>query len=555
MSKMLKFHEEALKSILKGVKTLSKAVIVTLGPKGRNVVISRGMGGFLSTKDGVTVAKEIQLKDKFENMGAELVKEAASKTNDVAGDGTTTAIVLAEVIFTEGLKNVIAGHNPMSIKRGIEKAANVLVQTIEKQAIPISKPEEIEQIATISANNDSSIGKIVSEAIEKVGKEGTITIGEAKGNETMLVIKEGMQFDQGYLSPYFITNPEKMTAELDNPQILIVDKKLTTANELVPFLEKMMDQGSQPLLLIAEDVTDEALATLVINRLKNGLSVTAVKAPGFGDRQKALLADIAALTGATVVSEEIGLNIEEVGLEVLGRAKLIKIAKDETTIVDGQGQKKTIEERIKLIRYELNQTESEYDREKLEERLAKMVGGVAIIEIGAATKAEMDEKKMRVEDALHATRAATHGGIVPGGGVALLRALYALDALELSEEEAIGKEILRKACFAPAAAIARNAGMQGDTVSLKIFESVGNWGMNGMTGEFCDMVEAGIIDPALVTANALKNASSVSGLLITVAAMITDKPKPKAKKTSSQAMGGMGGMDPMGGMGGFGGMM
>ena len=554
MAKLLKFDEEALKSILKGVKTLAKAVIVTLGPKGRNVVINRGFGSPLSTKDGVTVAKEISLKDKFENMGAQLVKEASSKTNDVAGDGTTTAIVLAGAIFGEGLKNVIAGANPMSVKRGIEKAAKQVDEALTKQAIHITGSEEIKQIATISSNNDPEIGKIITEAMEKVGSDGTITIAEAKGVETTMDVKEGMQFDNGYLSPYFVTNAEKMMAELSNSQILITDKKLTTAKELVPMLEKVMEGGAKPLLIIAEDIADEALATLVLNKIKVGLPVTAVKAPGFGDRRKEILQDIATLTGATVISEEVGLDFETVGLDVLGRAKTVKVTKDETTIVDGEGDAQLIKKRADEIRAAMTNTTSDYDREKLEERLAKFCGGVAVINVGAATETEMKEKKARVEDALHATRAAAQDGIVPGGGVALIRAAKALDSLELPEDEMIGIDIIRKACYAPATAIADNCGKQGNLVAEKIAEKEGAFGFNGMSDEYCDLIKAGVIDPVLVTKSALKNASSISSLLVTIAAMITDKPAPKGEAPSMDGMGGMGGMGGMPGMGGMGGM-
>ncbi|MBS0607066.1 MAG: chaperonin GroEL, partial [Verrucomicrobia bacterium] len=438
MAKMLQFNEEALKSILKGVKTLSKAVIVTLGPKGRNVVINKGFGAPLSTKDGVTVAKEIALKDKFENMGAQLVKESSSKTSDVAGDGTTTAIVLADAIFSLGVKNVIAGANPMGVKRGIEKAVEKMNEALDKLATKISKPEEVKQIATISANNDPEVGAIIAEAMEKVGKDGSVTIAEAKGIDTTLDVVEGMQFDKGYLSPYFITNAEKMTVELDNALILVTDKKLSNARDLVPILEKVMEKGQRPMLIIADDVDGEALATLVVNKLKAGLPVCAVKAPAFGDRRKAMLQDIAILTGGAFVTEEVGLMLEDVGLEVLGRAKKIKVGKDETTIVDGAGNPKEIEKRIAQIKGEIANCTSDYDKEKLEERLAKLVGGVAVINVGAATEAEMKEKKARVEDALHATRAAVAEGIVPGGGVALLRAVKALDKLQLEGDEKIG---------------------------------------------------------------------------------------------------------------------
>lgn len=553
MAKMLQFNEEALKSILKGVKTLAKAVIVTLGPKGRNVVISRSFGAPLSTKDGVTVAKEIALKDKFENMGAQLVKEASSKTSDVAGDGTTTAIVLAEAIYSLGVKNVIAGANPMDVKRGIDKAVDTMNRALEGLAVKVSKPEEVKQIATISANNDPDIGSIIAEAMQKVGKDGTITITEAKSIDTTLDVVEGMQFDKGYLSPYFITNAEKMTVELENALILIVDKKISSVKEIVPMLEKVMEKGQRPLLIIAEDIDGEALATLVVNKLKAGLPICAVKAPAFGDRRKAMLQDIAVLTGGAVVTEEVGLRLEEVGTEVLGKAKRIKISKEETTIVDGMGSTKQVQERIAQLRAEIANSSSDYDREKLEERLAKLVGGVAVINVGAATEAELKEKKARVEDALHATRAAVAGGIVPGGGVALLRAVKALDRLKLSGDEMIGVQIIREAAFAPATAIANNCGKPGNLIAEKIFEKEGAFGYNGLTDEFSDLIKDGVIDPVLVTKSALTNAASVSGLLITIAAMITDKPEPK--KAPMPAMDGMGGMGGMGGMmGGMGGM-
>ncbi|MEN9343983.1 MAG: hypothetical protein RLZZ453_770 [Chlamydiota bacterium] len=555
MSKMLQFNEEALKSILKGVKTLAKAVIVTLGPKGRNVVINKGMGAPLSTKDGVTVAKEIVLKDKFENMGAQLVKEASSKTADVAGDGTTTAIVLADAILSLGIKNVMAGANPMNLKRGIDKAVAKINETLDALATPVGKPQEIEQIATISANNDVEIGKIIAEAMEKVGKDGTITIAEAKGIDNTLDVVEGMQFDKGYLSPYFITNAEKMVVEYDDALILITDKKLSAIKEIVPILEKIMERLKKPLLIIADDVDGEALSTLVVNKLKAGLAVCAVKAPGFGDRRKATLQDIAILTGAQVVTEEVGLLLSEVGIEVLGKASKVKISKENTTIVGGAGHPKKIEERVLQIKQEIAKCTSDYDRKNLEERLAKLSGGVAVIHIGAATEAEMKEKKARVDDALHATRAAVAEGIVPGGGVALLRAAKALDTFKLpNAEEGLGVQIVREACFAPAIAIATNCGKQGAVVAEKIFEKEKGYGYNGLTDSFGDLLQEGVIDPVLVTKSALLNASSISSLLITVAAMITDKPKPKsaaANPMGGMDMDGMGGMG-MGGMGGMG---
>jgi len=542
MSKMLQFHDEALKSVLKGVKTLAKAVIVTLGPKGRNVVMNRGFGSPLSTKDGVTVAKEIVLKDKFENMGAQLVKEAASKTSDAAGDGTTTAIVLAEAIFSEGVKNVMAGANPMSVKRGIEKSVELITKALDEMATKISKPEEIKQIATISGNNDPDVGAIIGEAMAKVGKDGTITIVEAKGIDTTLDVVDGMQFDKGYLSPYFVTNAEKMTAELDNPYILITDKKISSVKEIVPVLEKVMEKGPKAFLIIADNLEGEALTTLVVNKLKAGLPVCAVTAPGFGDRRKEMLKDIAILTGGEVISEEVGLTLEDIEMHHFGRAKHVKIGKDQTTIVDGLGNPKLIEERIAQVRAEKERSTSQYDIEKLEERLAKLAGGVGVIHLGAATESELKEKKARVEDALHATRAAIAGGIVPGGGVALLRAVKALDSLNLSPDEMIGVEIVRKAAYAPATAIATNCGKQGNLIAEKIFERQGAWGYNGLSDEFADLMKDGVIDPVIVTKSALVHAASIAGLLITIAAMITDKPEPKSKNPAPP-------MDGMGGMG------
>lgn len=560
MAKMFLFHDEALKAILKGVKTLAKAVIVTLGPKGRNVVISKGFGAPSSTKDGVTVAKEIGLKDKYENMGAQLVKEAASKASDTAGDGTTTAIVLAEAIFSEGVKNVSAGANPMDVKRGIDKAVKAIEEELDRLAKPIKTPEEIEQIACISANNDKEVGAIIGQAMQKVGKDGIVTIGEAKGIETTLDVVEGMRFDKGYISPYFVTNPEKMAVEFDNPLIFLTDKKISSVKELVPLLEKVMQKGSRPLLIIADDIDGEALATLVVNKVKGGLPLCAVKAPSFGDSRKKILEDIAILTGSSLVSDELGYNIEEVGLEVLGSAKKVKISKEDTTIIDGSGKAKDIEKRALSIKNELSQPNvSDYDRQKLEERLAKFVGGIAVVNVGAVTETEANEKKDRIEDALHATRAAVAQGIVPGGGVALIRASKALDRLHLSGDEAIGLEIIRKACFAPAIAIANNCGKMGAMIAEKISEKEGSWGYNGLTDTFSDLVKDGVIDPVLVTKSALVHAASISGMLITIAAMITDKPEPK--KASAAPMPGMGGgmggmgMGGMGGMGDFGGMM
>jgi chaperonin GroEL len=546
---MLKYHEEALNSLLEGVTTLAKAVKVTLGPKGRNVVINKGYGAPLSTKDGVTVAKEVALKDKFQNMGAQIVKEASAKTSDKVGDGTTTAIVLAEVMFAQGVKYVTAGANPVLIKRGMDKAVQTLIESLTSLSKAVSTNEEIKQIATISANNDQEIGSIIASAMEKVGKDGIITVGDSKTIDTTLEVVEGMQFDKGYLSPYFITNPDNMSVELDNCLILITDKKISAAKEIIPILEKITEKGSIPLLIIAEDVDSEALQMLVLNKIKAGLQVAAVKAPGFGDKRKALLKDIAIVTGGTVITEELGLTLEDAELTQLGRAKKVKVTADETTIIDGQGNPQAILSQAESIRYQLNDPKtSKYDREGLENRLAKLAGGVAIINIGAPSDAELNEKKARVDDALHATRAAVTDGIVPGGGVALLRAVKSLDKLTLTGDEALGVQIVRNACFAPATAIANNCGKQGNLIAEKIYEATGSTGYNGLTDQMCDLIQAGVVDPVLVTKEALKNATSVSSLLLTTACMVTDIPKPKSKTPA---------MDPsmMGGMGGMGGMM
>lgn len=548
MPKMMQFNEEALKSILKGVKTLAKAVIITLGPRGRNVVIWKEFGSPTSTKDGVSVAKEIVLKDKFENLGAQLVKEAASKASDVAGDGTTTAIVLAEALFSEGVKNVAAGANPMSVKRGIEKAVDALVRELDALAVPVSSPEEIRQIAAISANNDPDIGAIISEAMQRVGRDGIVTIGEAKGIETVLDVVEGMQFDKGYISPYFITDAEKMSVEMENASIFITDKKLSTTKEIVPILEMIAEKNGRPLLIIAEDVEGDALATLVVNKIKGSLPVCAVKAPGFGERRKAMLEDIAILTGATLVSEEMGYTLENAEAEMLGHAKKIKISKEETLLVDGSGRPKEVQKRVAQIKFEMEKSTSDYDRQKLEERLAKLSGGVAVVNVGAMTEAEAGEKKARIEDALHATRAAALQGVVPGGGVALIRASKALKALNLKGDEAIGVEIVRKAAQAPVSAIATNCGKNGQWVAEKIAEKEGAFGYNGLTDQFSDLIKDGVLDPVLVTKSALKHAASVAGMLITIAAIVTDKPEPKKKGQMPSAppmdmgMGGMGGM-------------
>jgi chaperonin GroEL len=547
MAKLLQFNEEALKSALAGVKTMAKAVMVTLGPKGRNVVIRKEYGMPVSTKDGVSVAKEIVLKNKFENMGAQLVKEASSKTNDVAGDGTTTAIVISDAILSLGLKNVLSGVSPMAIKAGIDKATTCLVEKLDALSKDVDTNDEILQIATISANNDKEIGKIIAEAMKKVGKDGTITVAEAKGIETTLDVVEGMRFDKGYASPYFVNQAEKMTCEFENPFVLVTDKKISNAKDLVPVLELIHAQ-QKPLIIIADDVDSDALTTLVLNKVKAGLNVCAIKAPAFGDKRKAILQDIAILSGATLISDEVGIKLEEITMHQLGRFKSAKISKDETTLVEGASNTKALEARLEEIRFQIKNSESDYDKKGLEERLAKLTGGVAIVHVGACTEAELKEKKDRVEDALCATKAAVMEGIVPGGGVALIRASEALKELKLSHEESIGVEIMKQACFSPAIAIASNCGKNGALVAEKIAEGKGAFGYNGLTDQFSDLLKDGVIDPVLVTKSALKNAASCSSLLLTIACMITEKPKPK-KETPE-----MPGMNEMGGMGGFGGM-
>jgi chaperonin GroEL len=523
-AKEIAFDESARTKILNGVNALANAVKVTLGPKGRNVVIEKSFGSPTVTKDGVTVAKEIELEDKFENMGAQMVREVASKTSDVAGDGTTTATVLAQAIFREGSKLVSAGHNPMEIKRGIEKAVAALVIEVAKQAKPTRDPNEIAQVGTVSANGDETIGKLLSEAMEKVGKEGVITVEEAKSLETSLDVVEGMQFDRGYLSPYFVTDTERMEASLDDAYILLSEKKISNMKDLLPVLEAIARQ-QKPLLIIAEDIEGEALATLVVNRLRGTLNCAAVKAPGFGDRRKEMLKDIAVLTGGQVISEELGLKLENVTISDLGQAKKIKIDKDSTTIVDGAGVKDKIVGRQSEIRAQIENTTSDYDREKLQERLAKLVGGVAVIKVGAATETEMKEKKARVEDALHATRAAVEEGIVPGGGVALLRAQHVLDDLKVTDEEAVGVRILRRAIEEPLRQIVGNAGLEGSIVVQKVREGTGNFGYNARTDKYEDLVAAGVIDPAKVVRSALQNAASVAALMLTTEALIVEKPK------------------------------
>ncbi|MBW2030700.1 MAG: chaperonin GroEL [Deltaproteobacteria bacterium] len=541
MAKEIKYSQKARESVLRGVDTLADAVKVTLGPKGRNVVLEKSFGAPNITKDGVTVAKEIELEDRFENMGAQMVKEVASKTSDVAGDGTTTATVLAQSIYKEGSKLVAAGINPMALKRGIEKAVETAVEELKKISKPTKDQEEIAQVGTISANNDSTIGNIIAEAMNKVGKEGVITVEEAKSMETTLEIVEGMQFDRGYLSPYFVTDPEKMQVTLSEPYILLHEKKISNMKDLIPILEQIAKMG-RPLLIIAEDVEGEALATLVVNKLRGTLQCAAVKAPGFGDRRKAMLEDIAILTGGRVISEDLGLKLENITLNDLGTAKTINIDKDNTTIVDGGGSRKDLEGRVKQIRVQIEETTSDYDREKLQERLAKLIGGVAVINVGAATEVEMKEKKARVEDALNATRAAVEEGIVPGGGIALLRTLNALSKAKLDGEEQNGVNLVMRALEEPVRQIANNAGAEGSVVVEKAKTSKGAVGFNAETGEFEDLMKAGIIDPTKVTRFALQNAASVAALLLTTEAMVAEKPKEKEEMPAMPPGGGMGGM-------------
>ncbi len=539
-AKDIKYDMVAREKIMKGVDTLANAVKVTLGPRGRNVVLDKSWGGPVITKDGVTVAKEIELEDRFENMGAQMVKEVASKTSDTAGDGTTTATILAQAIYREGSKLVAAGMNPMSLKRGIDKAVGVVSEELKKISKTVKDKKEIAQVGTISANNDTTIGDIISEAMAKVGKEGVITVEEAKGMETTLDIVEGMQFDRGYVSPYFVTDPEKMEIHLEDPYILLNEKKISMMKDMVPLLEQIARMG-KPLLIIAEDLEGEALATLVVNKIRGTLKCAAVKAPGFGDRRKAMLEDIAVLTGGKVISEDLGLKLENVGLDDLGRCKQVTIDKDNTTIVDGAGSRADIEGRVKQIRALIEETTSDYDREKLQERLAKLVGGVAVIKVGAATELEMKEKKARVEDALHATRAAVEEGIVPGGGVALLRSLPALEKVKLADEdEKQGLNIIRRSLEEPLRQIALNAGYEGSIVVEKVKGGKGNFGFDADKGVYGDLMKAGIIDPTKVARLALQNAASVSSVLITTEAMVAEKPK---KKSAAPPMPG-GGMPP-----------
>ncbi len=539
-AKEISFSYNARNAILNGVNILADAVRVTLGPRGRNVVIEKSFGSPTITKDGVTVAKEIELENKFENMGAQMVKEVASKTSDVAGDGTTTATVLAQAIFREGSKLVAAGHNPMDLKRGIEQAVEVGVEELKKMAKPVKEKKEIAQVGTISANGDPTIGEIIADAMEKVGKEGVITVEEAKGMETYLDVVEGMQFDRGYLSPYFVTDAERMECVLEDVFILIHEKKISSMRDLLPLLEKIAKMG-RPLLIVAEDVEGEALATLVVNKLRGTLHACAVKAPGFGDRRKAMLEDIAILTGGRLIAEELGIKLENVDLDDLGRAKRVVIDKENTTIIDGAGKKEDIDARVKQIRNQIEETTSDYDREKLQERLAKLVGGVAVINVGAATETEMKEKKARVEDALHATRAAVEEGIVPGGGVTYLRLLKVIENLELPAEQQFGVNILKRALEEPIRQIATNAGVDGSIVVEKVKGAEGAFGFNAATETYEDLVKAGVIDPAKVTRIALQNASSIASLMLTTEAMIAEKPREEKQP----APGMPGGMDMM----------
>src|SRR5580700_10728669 len=544
-AKQLQFDEAARHTLLRGVEKLARAVKATLGPSGRNVILDKKFGSPTITKDGVTVAKEIELEDPYENMGAQLVREVASKTSDLAGDGTTTATVLAEAIFREGLKNVTAGANPTSLQRGIQKAVDAIVEELKKISKKVSDRTEIAQVATVSANWDQTIGEIIADAMDKVGKDGTITVEEAKSIETTLEVVEGMQFDKGYLSPYFVTNAESMEAALENAYILIHEKKISSLKDLLPVLEKVAKAG-RPLLIIAEDVEGEALATLVVNKLRGTLQVAAVKAPGFGDRRKAMLEDIAILTGGRCFTEDLGIKLENITLDDLGRTKRVTIDKENTTIIEGAGKTADIQGRVSQIRRQIEETTSDYDKEKLQERLAKLAGGVAVINVGAATETALKEKKARVEDALHATRAAVEEGIVPGGGVALIRAQKALENVKLTGDEAIGAQIIRRAIEQPLRTLVENAGGEGSVVVNEVKGRKGNEGYNVATGEYVDLIKAGVVDPTKVTRTALQNAASISGLLLTTECVVTELPekeKPAAPHGGHGGMGGMGGMD------------
>jgi chaperonin GroEL len=541
MPKIIEFDTAGREKLKRGVDKMADAVKVTLGPKGRNVVLDKKFGSPTITKDGVTVAKEIELEEPFENMGAQMVKEVASKTSDVAGDGTTTATVMAQAIFREGLKNVTAGSNPMALKRGIEKAVGVVVEELKKLSKPVPGKTEIAQVGTISANNDKSIGDLIAEAMEKVGKDGVITVEEAKTTETNLEVVEGMQFDRGYLSPYFVTNPDSMEAVLEEPLILIHDKKISVMKDLLPILEKIAQMG-KPFLIIAEEVEGEALATLVVNKLRGTLKACAVKAPGFGDRRKAMLDDIAVLTSGRVISEEVGFKLENAQVTDLGKAKRVTVDKENTTIVEGGGKTEDIKGRVSQIKRQIDETTSDYDKEKLQERLAKLAGGVAVINVGAATETEMKEKKARVEDALHATRAAVEEGIVPGGGVAFLRAIPALDKLKLDGDEAVGVLIVKKALEAPIRLIAENAGVEGSIVVNRVKEEKGAFGFNAESEQYEDLVVSGVIDPTKVTRIALENAASIASLLVTTEALVADKPEEKKQGPPMPPGGGYGDM-------------
>ena len=554
MAKQVLYNENARQAVLNGVTQLAKVVKVTLGPRGRNVVLAKKWGSPTITKDGVTVAKEIELADKNEDMGARMVREVASKTSDVAGDGTTTATILAESIYREGVKNVVAGANPMSLKRGIDAAVTSVVAEIAELSKPVEGKEEIQQVAAISANGDSEIGNMIAEAMETVGRDGVITVEEARSTDSSLEVVEGMQFDRGYLSPYFVTDPESMEVELENPLILIHEKKISALQDLLPLLEQVAKAG-KPLLILAEDVEGEALATMVVNKMRGTLQGAAVKAPGYGDRRKAMLEDIAVLTGGNCITEDLGIKLENVKLEDLGSAKKVTISKDETVVVDGSGSDDKIKGRIDQIRAQIDTTSSDYDREKLEERLAKLAGGVAVISVGAATETEMKEKKARVEDAMHATRAAVEEGVVAGGGVALLRCLNAVDSVNLDDEEAmVGVNIVRRALEGPLRTLSDNAGLEGSIVVAKVLDGEGSFGLNVETGEYEDLIKAGVIDPAKVARAALQNAASVAGLLLTTEALISEIPEKK-QAPGMPPGGDMGGMDGMGGMGGMGGGM
>jgi chaperonin GroEL len=544
MAKELLFQDEGRRKLLSGVQQLAAAVKVTLGPKGRNVALDKKFGSPTSTKDGVTVAKEVELEDPFENMGASMVKEVAEKTSDIAGDGTTTATILAEAIYREGLKNVTAGANPMAIKRGIEKAVEVIINELKKLSMPIKDKKEVAQVASIAANCDTNIGDLIAEAMDKVGKDGVITVEEAKSMATTLEVVEGMQFDQGYLSPYFVTDAERMECLLEDPFILIYEKKISSLKDMLPLLEKVARLG-KPLLILAEEVEGEALATLVVNKIRGTLAIAAVKAPGYGDRRKAMLEDIAVLTGGKAITEDLGIKLENIDVDDLGRAKRVKIDKENTTIVEGAGKTQAVNGRIAQIKKQIDDTDSDYDKEKLQERLAKLAGGVAVINVGAATETEMKEKKARVEDALHATRAAVEEGIIPGGGVGLLRTIPVLEKMKLEGDEKIGVDIIRRAVEEPIRQLAHNAGLEGSVIVEKVKQEKTNVGYDVATNKYTDMIEAGVIDPTKVTRSALQNASSIASLLLTTECIVTERPEKEEKMPAMPPGGGMGGMGGM----------